>query len=263
MTTVKPRDNIMKNIFRKCIIGQEQSLLSIFIEEDNLVDIKKNNQVPFHYYLKHLFDMKVISTIFLISLIWFFLFYPSTHAIWFSSIVILFSIVHTFSPVLSGLKFYTLIAASFMSSVSILFIFLVAMENMETTPYSSILVYGVLGLMGLPGPLIMADLVVNLKKINTGWSFRLTAAIIYVVSTTMMISSQYLGRQIPNTLKYIGFSSVMLAGVLLAVYSWQARDRKGRAGLYLHLSFISLISMPIFIKMLCEAISRPEMIQFI
>jgi len=205
---------------------------------------------------------KVLIPLSIFSTIIFALFFPDWIAGLLPLITATLSLTYPFIKGNPDDAFYKRACVAFCGGLSLLLIFLVVSYNLPDREKASVFTYVTSSILPILGLIIVADLVINYKGMDKGWTLRLISAAIFIVSGTVLITSEYMDRNVPVFLKYLLFSALMASGILLAIYAWMERDRSRMSWFYIYTSFFAVIALPMFMKILSEIISRPELVPF-
>jgi len=215
-----------------------------------------------------LFSIRTLGILAILSIIVYPLAYPS----WYSGILpflcMVLPIGYTFHPRVRE-HLYRRVAVSFIFAVSFLLIFLLISANIASNRSEDILRIAISLLIGAMGLVIIVDLFLSFKNVDTKWILRLIPAVVFeIIGTFLLMGRNSFNIPLSNTtvagdtVLYIMFSAIMISGILLSIYAWLDLDRKDMNWFYLYCSFLSVAALPVIVLVLSRYIAQPILLSF-
>lgn len=217
--------------------------------------------------LLHLLTVKKICSLSALSIITYLLLYPNPLAL---PGVILGALLALFYPYIDvhrrtqtvEMGFHRRVVVGFILAISVLLILILVRKLSVEASDGRMLAVVLAGIIGAIGLVILVDLFITYRDSGAGWLLRFIPGVIYVMTASLLIGFRIHGTGATTTAEYSICVVLGLTGVLLAIYSWKARNRKVMGWFYLYASFLSIVVLPIAFLIASSLLSQPRIILF-
>jgi len=172
------------------------------------------------------------------------------------------TLIYPFYPRGVQKDLYKRITTGFIFSISLLILFHLVSGKLTTRDSEDIFKIFISVLLALISIVIVVDIFITFKKINSKFWLRLIPALMYISVAALFItvSDGSLTGTYRTVAPYVTFSAVMVSGILLAIYAWIDIDRNRINWFYIFCSFVSVVALPVVMLVVTKIITQPVLV---